>query len=56
MVESEGAAIEPLINSLIVVKKVDGSFKAYCVIMEKKPGENYINTIDWSPLRKGNGK
>ena len=73
VVESEEAAIEPLINSLIAIKKVDGS-KAYCFVIEKKPAENgnclYVlkerdsdrqvtvdlNTIDWSPLRKGNGK
>ena len=73
VVESEGATIEPLIDSLIAVKKVDGS-KAYCVVVEKKPGENgnclYVlkernsdrqvtvdlNTIDWSPCTKEDGK
>ena len=39
VVESEEATIEPLINSLIAVKKVDGG-QAYCVVVEKKPGEN----------------
>ena len=39
VVESEEAAIEPLINSVIAVKKVDGG-KAYCVVVAKKPGEN----------------
>ena len=39
VVESEEAPIEPLINSLIAVKKNDGS-KAYCVVLEKRPGEN----------------
>ena len=37
--ESEEATIEPLIDSLIAVKKVDGS-KAYCFVVKKKPGEN----------------
>ena len=39
VVESEEAPIEPLINSWIAVKKTDGG-KAYCVVLEKRPGEN----------------
>ena len=44
VIESEGAVIEPLIDSTIVVKKSDGSME-YCVVIDKKPGNNENNYL-----------
>ena len=44
VVESEGAVIEPLIDSTIVVKKSDGK-KEYCVVIDMKPGNNENNCL-----------
>ena len=44
VVHSEEAVIEPLINSLIAIKRKDGQ-KDYCVIVDKIPGENETSCL-----------